>query len=906
MKHQGCVTLRPGINLKVAALATVATLLPMTTLIATAQDVTDADEPLMELATAVEGQNYMIVTANPEASAAGAEILKNGGTAVDAMIAAQVVLGLVEPQSSGIGGGAFVVYYDALEEKLTTFDAREKAPAAATEDRFQDLGFFDAWQSGLSVGVPGVPRLMEDMHQRFGLTEVGELASYAQRLALEGFELTERTSSQVAGLLARNESCTDRSFFRDPAAFDYFVDSDGTANGCSAKPAGTLITNPDYAQTLSTLVEEGADGFYSGPIAADIAQAVQNDLAIAGDMTVEDLENYEVIERAPVCLDYRGHAVCGMGPPSSGALAVGQILGIIENFGVGSSQLEGTDLATTLDFDLSEPLNADTVHLFAQAGRLAFADRGRFVGDSDFVTVPVEGMLDKDYLLTRAMMITEMDQGAAEAGMPPGVFDASTPDPSAKNSGTSHISIIDSFGNALSMTTTVESSFGNGVLVRGFLLNNELTDFSFNPGTVDEPTANRVQSNKRPRSSMSPTIVLDEDGNVELVTGSPGGSRIIGYTAQSVMNHIDFGLDPQESINTPHYMNRNGRTDIEAPLPGITLDYDAEALAAVLVEQFGHSGPLRPEVGVIAQTSGLSIIEVGLNNTLIGGADKRRDGTAIGGEPDIQPTDLPPSQPSNVRAILYSNAGGELFWERSSDDRGAVSGYEVAINGDVRGVFDALSFYDPSLEEGVFYTLSVVAIDNAGQRSSVANATLGDGNGSDGTGSAPTDLRAVVYSATAAELLWNREAATLALRYEIRRDGSVVDTTDGVSYFTDNLSPGTDYSFEVIAIDQQGGRSSPASIMLRTNGGAKSLAAPTELRSAVYSSTAAELFWDRAEMPGLLYEVRRDGEVVGTTNGLSFFDAALVSGTAYVYEVTALDGERRSEASSTSLTTNGS
>ena len=816
------------------------------------------------------------------------------------MIAAQVVLGLVEPQSSGLGGGAFVVYYDAEAEQLTTFDAREKAPAAATEDRFQGLGFFDAWQSGLSVGVPGVPRLLEVMYERYGLTDVSELKSYAQALAEDGFELTERTSTQVAGLLARNESCTVRTFFRDPAAFDYFVNSDGTADSCSAKPAGTVITNPDYAETLNTLVDEGADGFYTGPIATDIAAAVQNDPAIAGDMTVEDLANYEVIERAPVCIDYRGHAVCGMGPPSSGALAVGQILGIMENFGVGNSQPEGDDLATTLDFDLSDPLNADTVHLFAQAGRLAFADRGLYVGDSDFVNVPVEGMLDKDYLLMRAMTITGMDKGSAEAGIPPGVLNGTTPDARAKDSGTSHISIIDSFGNALSMTTTIESSFGNGVLVRGFLLNNELTDFAFDPGTAEEPTANRVQPNKRPRSSMSPTIVLDEDGNVELVTGSPGGSRIIGYTAQSVMNHIDFELDPQESINTPHYMNRNGRTDIEAPLPGITLDYDAEALAIELVEQYGHSGPERPEVGVITQTSGLSIIEVGDNDTLIGGADKRRDGTAIGGEPNTQPSDLPPSQPGNLSAVLYDNAGGELFWERSTDDSGAVSGYEITINGEVAGVFDALSFYNPLLEEGVVYTFTVVAIDNAGQRSSAATATLGDNSGSVPT---PDGLRAEVYSRTAAEIFWNREAAELALSYEISQNGSVVATTEGVSYFTDGLLPGTDYTFEVVAIDLQGGRSEPAQVMLRTNGGTTFLPAPADISLVVYSRTAAELFWARADELGLQYEVLRNGELVGTTDGISFFDDGLMSGTPYVYEVFALDGTQRSEASTVSLVT---
>ena len=910
MIHHGCKIRGPVMSLKVATLATVASLLPMSVLTATAQELPEPNETVMELATAVEGQSYMIVTANPDASAAGAEILENGGTAVDAMIAAQTVLGLVEPQSSGLGGGAFVVYYDALEEELTTFDAREKAPAAATEDRFQDLGFVEAWQSGLSVGVPGVPRLMEDMYQRYGLTDIDELASFAQRLAQDGFELTERTSSQVESLLERNESCTDRTTFRDPAAFDYFVDSDGTATGCSAKPAGTLLTNPEYAQTLSALVAEGADAFYTGEIAADIALAVQNDLAIAGDMTIDDLANYQVIERAPVCIDYRGHAVCGMGPPSSGALAVGQILGIIENFSVGSSQVEDTDLATALGFDLSEPLNADTVHLFAQAGRLAFADRGRFVGDTDFVTVPIEGMLNKDYLLSRAMTITGVDQGAAEAGMPPGVFDPGTPDPRAKNSGTSHISIIDSFGNALSMTTTIESSFGNGVLVRGFLLNNELTDFSFDPGTADEPAANRVQSNKRPRSSMSPSIVLNEDGMVELVTGSPGGSRIIGYTAQSIMNHIDFQLDPQASINVPHYMNRNGSTDIEAPLPGITLDYDAEALAVVLEEQFGHSGPDSPGVGVIEQTSGLSIIEVAPDNLLIGGADKRRDGTAIGGEPSENPGDLPPSQPGNVRAILYGNTGGELFWERSTDDQGAVVGYEVTLNGEVLGIFDALSFYDPSLRADMQpFVFTVAAIDNAGQRSSVATVTLGESTAPGGGGPmAPADLNAAIYSTTAAELFWQREDPSLALRYEIRQNGNVVTTTDGVSYFTNDLEAGIDYSFEVIAIDQEGMRSDPASIMLRTDGGTgtSSLAAPTELNSAVYSQTAAELFWARADMPDLLYEVRRDGEIVDTTDGISFFDAALMSDTTYVYEVIALDGDRRSEASTISLTTDGS
>jgi gamma-glutamyltranspeptidase/glutathione hydrolase len=570
-----------------------------------------------DLPESVTYKKEMVVTANPLATAAGAKILKQGGTAADAMVAAQTVLGLVEPQSSGLGGGAFIVYYDAKTGTTTTIDAREKAPASATEDRFAGLGFFAAWQSGLSVGVPGTPRMMEYMHEKYGRLPMKNLLRPAIELAQDGFSLTQRSSDQVAGLLARNSSCTERLFFRDAAAFEYFANAD-----CSAKPAGTLMVNEAYAETLEAMGRDGSDAFYTGPIAENIAAAVQGDLGIGGDMTVQDLANYEVVERQPVCLNYRGHNVCGMGPPSSGALAVGQILGILENF-----ELTGN------------PLDVDNVHLFTQAGRLAFADRGLYVGDTDFVTVPVAGMLDKDYLATRAALISDIDMGTAAPGVPPGDFDPSAPDPSVNEFGTSHVSIVDRYGNALSMTTTIESSFGNGVMVNGFLLNNELTDFSFAAtDSTGLPIANRVQGNKRPRSSMSPTIVFDADGKVEIVTGSPGGSRIIGYTAQSIVSMIDFGLDPQQAINVPHYMNRNGRTDIETPIPGVTLDYDAAALATALKER-GHSNPTVPleerSVGIIAQTSGLSIIQVLEGNNrnktiLVGGADQRRDGT-VGG-----------------------------------------------------------------------------------------------------------------------------------------------------------------------------------------------------------------------------------------------------------------------------------
>jgi len=624
--HEEVVRMRRTVARAIAvSLALVPLGIPLATTQAVAQDV---DPPA--LAESVKTQRYMIVTANPLATAAGRRILSRGGTATDAMIAAQSVLGLVEPQSSGIGGGAFVVYYDAFNDKLTTFDARETAPAAATGDRFlDDEG--NCWWT-----------LFQD----------------ARKLARRGFPLTQRTSDQVDNLLSFNtrfglgEKCSG-TFFRDPAAFDYFVErftNDEGVEDCRAKAPGTIIKNRDYNDTLKALVKGRSDAFYTGEIAEAIVAAVNSDPGVAGDMTPEDLQSYEVIEREPVCIDYRGYPVCGMGPPSSGALAVGQILGIMENFDVGFED--------PLLGDLSDPLTLDTVHLFTQAGRLAFADRGQFVGDSDFVSVPVEGMLDKRYLKERSMLINRFqDIGTASAGNPPGSGEPVAADARTKDSGTSHISIVDRYGNALSMTTTIESSLGNGVLVKGFFLNNELTDFSFSPGTVEEPIANRVQPGKRPRSSMSPTIVFDgvsnrfqrrlaykpgrglwwnyfrpERGAVELVTGSPGGSRIIGYTAQSIMNHIDFGLDPQASINLPHYMNRNGTTDIEEPLPGITVDYDAVALQQGLLER-GHSNggsdPETAQVGIIAQTSGLSIINV-TGRELIGGADKRRDGTVEG------------------------------------------------------------------------------------------------------------------------------------------------------------------------------------------------------------------------------------------------------------------------------------
>ncbi|MBQ0815396.1 MAG: gamma-glutamyltransferase [Marinobacter sp.] len=346
-------------------------------------------------------EREMVVTANPLATAAGAKILKTGGTAADAMIAVQTMLSLVEPQSSGLGGGAFIVYYDAETGTTTTIDGRETAPAAVDEALFlneegNSIGFLNAWQSGLSVGVPSIPRMMEYMHTQYGRLPWQRLFVPAITQAQKGFSLTQRTSDQVAGLLARNASCEDRLFFRDPTAFNYFVDSET----CEAKPAGTIIKNRDYANTLKLLARGGADTFYTGSIAQDIVSAVQGDLNIPGSMSLDDLANYQVIERPPVCILYRGNNVCGMGPPSSGGLAVGQIMGVLENF----------DLAGR------NPLDEEVVHLFTQAMRIAFADRNKYVADSDFITVPVEGMLDKQYLETRAALIGENDLGVVEPG----------------------------------------------------------------------------------------------------------------------------------------------------------------------------------------------------------------------------------------------------------------------------------------------------------------------------------------------------------------------------------------------------------------------------------------------------------------------------------------------------------
>lgn len=537
----------------------------------------------------VAASKWMVAAANPHAVSAGAEVLRNGGTAADAMIAVQTVLGLVEPQSSGMGGGAFLVWHDGETGEITTLDGRETAPLDATPRLFQDeagepLGFWDAVVGGRSVGVPGTPALMQAAHDKWGKAEWAGLFDAATALAEDGFEVSPR----LAALVAEDPLKLTR---QDVAASYFFPDG-------APVEAGTTLTNPDYAEVMKTLAAEGAKGFYEGEIAQGIVDTVTGFTDNPGVMSLLDLALYEVKERPAVCAEFRDHEVCGMGPPSSGALTVGQILGML---------------------DASEPGAADdpdTWRKIGDASRLAFADRGRYMADSDFVPMPTKGLVDPAYLADRAKLL-EGDDALPEVAPGAPEWDHAmlyADDESIEFPSTSHISIVDQYGNALSMTTTIENGFGSRLMTNGFLLNNELTDFSFRSHDGGVPIANRVEPGKRPRSSMSPTIVR-KDGAPVLVIGSPGGSRIIGYTAQAIIAFIDWGMDVQQAVAMPHGLNRFGTFDLEEGT-------DMAGMQDALTE-------MGFEVSVQGLTSGLHAIAVGADG-LTGGADPRREGIALG------------------------------------------------------------------------------------------------------------------------------------------------------------------------------------------------------------------------------------------------------------------------------------
>jgi gamma-glutamyltranspeptidase/glutathione hydrolase len=534
----------------------------------------------------------MVAAAHPLAVDAGLKILDQGGSAVDAMIATQLVLTLVEPQASGLGGGAFLLHYDSRAKRTAAYDARETAPAGATPDMFllpdgKPLPFQQAVVGGRSVGTPGTPRLLEVAHARHGKLAWAQLFQPAIALAEKGFPLSPR----VHELLTRDKGLTNQ-----PAAREYFFTAEG-----KPKAVGTVIRNPELARSLRLMAAGGADAFYTGDIARDLVAAVRQHPGNPGTLSLDDLAGYRVRDVEVICAPYRSVRLCGMPPSSSGGIAVLQILGI----------LSGHEMAKLA------PNSPEAIHLMSEASRLAFADRNKYVADDRFVDVPVAGLLDSTYLAQRAKTIQAGKSiGRAEPGTPAGVKLAFEHDPVDEVAGTSQIAIVDRWGNAVSMTTTIEGFFGSKLMVRGFLLNNELTDFNFLPVESGTGVANRVAPGKRPRSSMAPFLVFDSaSGRLDLVVGSPGGTLIINYVAKALVATYDWKLDIQSAIDLPNRGSRNGPTEVEK---GTELEALIPALKAM-----GH------DARAIDMTSGLHAIRR-TRAGWEGGADPRREGVARG------------------------------------------------------------------------------------------------------------------------------------------------------------------------------------------------------------------------------------------------------------------------------------
>ncbi len=536
-------------------------------------------------------QRHMISTAHGHATAAGLEILRAGGSAIDAAIAAQMVLTLVEPQSSGIGGGAFLLHYNAEARHVEAYDGRETAPGAAHADMFltpdgDPLKRLDAVAGGKSVGVPGVLRLLEAAHRDHGKLDWARLFLPAIELADHGFEISPRLhrSIRIAKLLKDFEPA--RQYFFTPAG--------------EPKPAGSLLINPDLADTLRRIASGGANAFYGGVIGRDIVQAVRSAPRNAGAIRFIDLTRYRAKRREALCRNYRRWRVCTMPPPTSGGVTTLQILGMLERF----------DLASL------KPGSVQAVHLISEASRLAYADRALYLADPDFVRVPVRALLSKTYLGKRARLISAVrTMGKATAGNPRGVDPAWGAGEALELPSTSHLSVIDRDGNAVSMTTTIESVFGSRLMTRGFMLNNQMTDFSFRPAVKGRPVANRIAPGKRPRSSMSPTLVFDRGGKLVLTVGSPGGSRIIGYVAKALIAALDWNLDLADAFALPNHVNRNGPIDLERGTRLIQIKPALEAL--------GH------KVRVRRNGSGYHGIRV-TPRGFDGAADTRREGVADG------------------------------------------------------------------------------------------------------------------------------------------------------------------------------------------------------------------------------------------------------------------------------------
>lgn len=559
----------------------------------------------------VRAERHMISAANPLASRTGLEILRRGGSAVDAAIAALMVLNLVEPQSSGIGGGGFLLRYDGKSHGLEAYDGRETAPAATTPDLFLDREghprpFAEVATGGLAVGVPGLMRMLEQAHADHGRLPWNSLFEPAIRLADDGFPISMRLN----GMIGDEEDLDALEPTRS-----YFFDAEG-----NPRMIGTRRVNHEFAETLRTIASRGAGAFYHGPIADDIVAAVRGSGGAPGRMTKSDLSGYEARKRDAVCMPYRTWRVCGMPPPSSGGVTTLQILGMLESF----------------DMKSLRPNSPEAVHLLAEAGRQAFADRQVYLADPDVVPVPTSGLLDKGYLRLRAREITPgKSMGTAFPGMP-GMESSWRFGPTGELAGgvsTTHLVVVDDAGNVVSVTASLERPFGSRVMVRGFLLNNQLTDFSFTPTEGGAPVANAPGPGRRPLSSMAPTVVLDLEGRAVLALGSPGGTRIIGYVAKTLVAALDWSLDIQAAIALPNAVNRNGATEIEdagsetgmtddGTSAASTTNEDVDALAGAL-ESLGH------KVERTRLDSGMHGVRL-YGRGLEGGADPRREGQAMG------------------------------------------------------------------------------------------------------------------------------------------------------------------------------------------------------------------------------------------------------------------------------------
>tara|TARA_R110002012_G_scaffold8869_10_gene40800 strand:+ start:288 stop:2078 length:1791 start_codon:yes stop_codon:yes gene_type:complete len=551
-----------------------------------------------------EAETFAVAAANPLATDAGYQVLKAGGNAIDAAIAVQLVLNLVEPQSSGIGGGAFLMHYDG--SNVQAYDGRETAPQNVTSELFlqdgEPLAFNEAVASGLSVGVPGTLKMLEKAHAEHGALAWAELFTPAITLAEQGFAVSNRLHASLAN---------DELLRQDPIARQFYYDEEG-----QALAVGAILKNPALAEILRRVAASGSDAFYEGRVAEDIVERVQQHPERPGSLTSDDMNGYEAHDREPLCTPWQQWEVCGFPPPSSGHLTVMQILGMLDQL----SLLEAP-------FDNGAP-SSGWLHQFLEASRLAFADRGRYIADPDFVEAPGGDwttMLAPAYLEKRSELIGEMSMGdSAEPGNPGELTVSWASQPDQPEYGTSHISIVDQDGNAVAMTTTIEQAFGSRImsdggtgLPGGFLLNNELTDFSFVPEVDGEPVANRVEPGKRPRSSMSPTLVFDqESGELVASLGSPGGAAIIHYAARTLVALRDWGLSAQEALNLPHAITLGGDVYVEEGR------FPEETLSAL--RERGHT------VSERELTSGLQAIMRLEDGTLFGGADPRREGVVMG------------------------------------------------------------------------------------------------------------------------------------------------------------------------------------------------------------------------------------------------------------------------------------